>query len=226
MSILNFSSVLEAWPIFLSGLWMTVLLTLVSCTLGTLLGIACAWCRIYGGKGVRALVACYVEFFRNTPFLVQIFFIFFGLPAIGVRMGSTTAAVVSLTLNLGAYACEIVRAGIEATPRGQVEAAQSLALNRWHIFTRVIIPPALARIWTGLTSQLVIMMLASAMCSLISAEELSYSANFVAAKTFRNFESYMVVTLCYLVLAIALRELLQWLGPRFVFGRVETGGVK
>jgi polar amino acid transport system permease protein len=226
MAILNFSSVLAAWPIFLQGLWLTVVLTLVSCTLGTFLGIVCAWCRIYAGTALRVVVACYVEFFRNTPFLVQIFFIFFGLPVIGLRMGSVTAAVVSLTLNLGAYACEIVRAGIEGTPRGQVEAAQSLALNRWHIFTRVIIPPALARIWPGLTSQLVIMMLASALCSLISAEELSYSANFVASKTFRNFESYIVVTLCYLVLAIALREFLAWLGPRFFFGRVETGGVK
>jgi polar amino acid transport system permease protein len=219
MSVLNFSSVLNAWPLFLSGLWLTVVLTLTSCFLGTLLGIACAWCRIYAAPWLRISVACYVEFFRNTPFLVQIFFIFFGLPSIGLRMDSFVASVVALALNLGAYACEIVRAGIEATPRGQIEAAQSLALNRRQIFTRVVIPPALGRIWPGLTSQLVIMLLASALCSQISAAELSYVANFVAGNTFRSFESYIVVTVLYLALAIALREILKWLGPRFIFGQ-------
>ncbi|OZI67436.1 polar amino acid ABC transporter permease [Bordetella genomosp. 11] len=220
MSMLQFSDVLAAWPMFLGGLGFTVFLTVVSCTLGTLLGIACAGARLYGGRITRGIVACYVEFFRNTPFLAQIFFIFFGLPSVGLKLGSTSAALLSLTLNLGAYACEIVRAGIEATPRGQIEAAESLALNGWQIFTRVIVPPALGRIWPGLTSQLVIMMLASALCSQISTAELSYVANFIAGKTFRNFESYIVVTLAYLVLAIALRTLLAWLGPRFIFGRL------
>jgi polar amino acid transport system permease protein len=218
MSILSFSSVLNAWPLFLSGLWLTIVLTLLSCFLGTLLGIVCAWCRIHAAPWLRINVACYVEFFRNTPFLVQIFFIFFGLPSIGLRMNSFTASVVALALNLGAYACEIVRAGIEATPRGQIEAAESLALNRRQVFVRVVIPPALQRIWPGLTSQLVIMLLASALCSQISAAELSYVANFVAGNTFRGFESYIVVTVLYLVLAIALREFLKWLGPRFIFG--------
>lgn len=218
MSILDFSTVLHAWPLFLGGIRITVELTLVSCFLGTLLGLLSAWCRIHAGPWVRNGIAYYVEFVRNTPFLVQIFFIFFGLPSIGLRMGSFTASVVALTVNLGAYACEIVRAGMEATPRGQIEAAESLALNRWQIFTRVVIPPALARIWPGLTSQCVIMLLASALCSQIAAPELSYVANFVAGNTFRNFESYIVVTVLYLGLAIVLRAFLMWLGPRFIFG--------
>ncbi|PLZ00476.1 polar amino acid ABC transporter permease [Burkholderia sp. WAC0059] len=218
MSMLNFSSVFAAWPLFLSGLWLTTVLTLVSCFFGTLLGVACAWARIEGRAWLRLGMACYVEFVRNTPFLIQIFFIYFGLPALGLRMGSLTASIVALTLNLGAYACEIVRAGIEATPRGQIEAAQSLALDRWQIYTRVVVPAALARVWPALTSQFVIMMLISALCSQISTAELSYAANFVAGQTFRNFESYIVVTVCYLVLASALRRFLQWFGPRFVFG--------
>ncbi len=218
MLILNFSSVLKAWPMFLHGVWLTAALTAVSCSLGTLLGIACAWCRIHGARWMRIGVASYVEFLRNTPFLIQIFFIFFGLPSIGLRFGNVTASIIALTLNLGAYSCEIIRAGIEATPRGQIEAAQSLALNRWQIFSRVIIPPAFARIWPALTSQFIIMMLVSALCSQISTDELSYAANFVAGQTFRSFESYIVVTVCYLILAIGLRRFLQWLGPRFIFG--------
>ncbi|ARP87369.1 amino acid ABC transporter permease [Bordetella genomosp. 9] len=221
--MLHFSSVLASWPVFLSGLAITVLLTLLSCSLGTLLGIGCAWCRVYGSRPLRVAVACYVEFFRNTPFIVQIFFIYFGLPAIGLRFASLPAAILALTINLGAYACEIVRAGIEATPRGQIEAAQCLSLNRWQVFTRVVLPPAMSRVWPALTSQLVIIMLATAVCSLVSTAELSYVTNRIAAQTFRQFESYIVVTALYPVLSICFRRLLQWLGPRFLFGCAPLG---
>jgi polar amino acid transport system permease protein len=219
MLTFDFSSVFKAWPLFLNGLWLTCVLTAVSSVLGTLLGIACAWARLHGASWLRIGVACYVELYRNTPFIIQIFFIFFGLAAIGLKMTAVTASLVSIVLNLGAYACEIIRAGIEATPRGQIEAAQSLALNRWQIFTRVVVPPALSRVWPALVSQLVIIMLASAVCGQISTEELSYSANLIASRTFRSFEAYIAVTGCYLLLAIALREFLEWIGPRFVFGR-------
>lgn len=221
MQLLDFSDVVAAWPLFLSGLWMTCVLTVVSCILGTLLGTACAWGRIQGPRWLRTIVACYVELFRNTPFIIQIFFVFFGLASVGLKMSAVPASLIALTLNLGAYACEIVRAGIEATPKGQIEAAQSLALNRWQIYVRVMVVPGLARVWPALVSQLIIMMLATSVCSQISTEEVSYSANFVAGKTFRSFESFLLVTGCYLMLAIILRKLLLWVGSRFVFGRLK-----
>lgn len=221
MSVLDFSTVMEVWPLFLNGLWLTCVLTVVTCVLGTVLGTACAWGRIQGPGWMKVGLTCYVELFRNTPFIVQIFFIYFGLPSVGLKMSAIPASLLALVINLGAYACEIVRAGVEATPKGQIEAAQSLALSRWQIFTRVLVSPALARVWPALVSQLVIIMLASSVCSQISAEELSYAANFVAGKTFRSFEAFMVVTACYLVLAIFLRKLLFWIGPRFVFGRMK-----
>ena len=221
MSVLDFSAVVQAWPLFLEGLLLTCVLTAVSCVAGTLLGAACAWGRIQGPTWMKAGLACYVELFRNTPFIIQIFFIFFGVASVGFKMSAIPASLIALVLNLGAYACEIVRAGIEATPKGQIEAAQSLALSRWQIFTRVLIAPALARVWPALVSQLVIIMLASSVCSQISAEEVSYAANFVAGKTFRSFEAFMAVTACYLVLAVFLRKLLLWVGPRFVFGRMK-----
>ncbi|GAB1578346.1 amino acid ABC transporter permease [Bordetella petrii] len=226
MTMLDFTGVLAAWPAFLTGLGLTALLTLFSCSLGTLLGIAAAWLRVYASGPLRAAVVCYVEFFRNTPFIVQIFFIYFGLPATGLKLASFPAAIAALTINLGAYACEIVRAGIQATPRGQLEAAQSLGLNRWHTFTRVILPPALSRVWPALISQLVIIMLATAICSLISTEELSYAANLVASQTFLRFESYIAVTALYLLLSICFRHFLQWLGPRWLFGCAPTGGAR
>jgi polar amino acid transport system permease protein len=221
MALLDFSAVLTAWPLFLSGLWLTCVLTVVSGLCGTLLGTLCAWGLVQGPRWLKLGLSGYVELFRNTPFIVQIFFIFFGLASVGLKMGALPASLVALVLNLGAYACEIIRAGILATPKGQIEAAQSLALSRWQIFSRVIVPAALARVWTALISQLVIIMLATSVCSQISAEEVSYAANFVAGKTFRNFESFIVVTILYLILAMALRKFLAWAGPRFLFGHVR-----
>ncbi|KJK23202.1 polar amino acid ABC transporter permease [Burkholderiaceae bacterium 16] len=215
----DFAPVLSQWPMLLRGLLLTILLTAFSAAFGTLVGIGCAWARIHGTAWLRALVGGYVEAVRNTPYIIQLFFIFFGLPSIGVRMPAEVACVLSMTLNLGAYACEIIRAGLESTPRGQIEAAQSLALNRWQIFTRVVLPPSLSRMWPALVSQVIIVMLGSAVCSQISTEEISYAANMIASRTFRNFEAYIVATCVYLGLAVVLREILNWIGPRFIFGR-------
>ncbi len=124
-----------------------------------------------------------------------------------------------MVVNLGAYATEIIRAGIQATPRGQIEAALSLALNRAQTFVYVVLPPALRRVWPALTSQIVIVMLGSAVCGQISTEELSYAANLIQSRNFRAFEAFLVVTGIYLLLAIGLRALLNWAGPRLIWGR-------
>ena len=131
MFILEYSSVLAMWPLFLNGLWLTCFLTFISCILGTVLGILCAWGLAQGPFWLKRMLICYVELFRNTPFIIQIFFIYFGLSSIGLKMTAIPASLVALVFNLGAYACEICRAGIEATPKGQLEAAESLALSRW-----------------------------------------------------------------------------------------------
>jgi polar amino acid transport system permease protein len=138
---------------------------------------------------------------------------------IGVRLSPELASVLAMVLNLGAYGSEIVRAGLEATPRGQIEAAQSLALTRWQVFSRVVLPPALARVWPALVSQIIIVMLGSAVCSQISTEEVSYAANLISSRTFRSFESYIIVTAMYLALAIALRQALYRIGERWLFRR-------
>jgi polar amino acid transport system permease protein len=155
---------------------------------------------------------------RNTPFIVQLYFIFFGLPSLGVKLSPEAASVIAMVVNLGAYATEIVRAGIEATPRGQVEAAVSLALNRRQVFTRVVLPPALRKVWPATVSQIIIVMLGSAVCGQISTPELSFAANLIQSRNFRAFEAFIVATLMYLALSIALRYLLNWVGPRFIFG--------
>ena len=219
MVTLDFGAVLAEWPLLLRGMAHTVSLTAVATVLGLMLGIACAKVRVHGHGLLRLGVGAYVELFRNTPFIVQLFFIFFGLPGLGLRLTPEIASVLAMVLNLGAYAAEIVRAGVDATPRGQAEAGLSLAMSRAQVFVRVVLPPALSRVWPAMVSQIIIVMLGSAVCGQISAEELSYMANLIQSRNFRAFEAYIVATLLYLGLAIALRQLLRWAGPRFLFGR-------
>jgi polar amino acid transport system permease protein len=159
-----------------------------------------------------------VELIRNTPFIVQLFFIFFGLPAVGLRLGPEWSSVIAMVINLGAYSAEIVRAGIQATPVGQVEAALSLALTRMQTFIWVVLPPALQRVWPALVSQIIIVMLGSAVCGQISTQELSFAANLIQSRNFRAFEAFIVATIIYLMLSIATRSALNWFGQRFLFG--------
>jgi len=216
---LDFGAVLADWPLLLRGAAFTLGLTAVATVLGVALGIACARARTHGAAPLRALAGAYVELVRNTPFIVQLFFIFFGLPSLGLRLSSEVASIIAMTLNLGAYAAEIVRAGIESTPRGQLEAARSLAMTERQVFLRVVLPPSLGRVWPSLVSQIVIVMLGSAVCGQIAAQELSYYTNLIMSRNFRSFEANFVAAGLYLAMAVMLRQALAWAGPRWIFGR-------
>ncbi|TIR43108.1 MAG: amino acid ABC transporter permease [Mesorhizobium sp.] len=208
----DFGWLIDSLPVLLKGIRITVQLILIGAVFGVALGIACAWVRALGPKWLKPVVATYVELIRNTPFLIQLFFIFFGLPSLGIRMSELTAANLAMVVNLGAYSCEIIRAGIQATPRGQFEAGASLAMTPFQAFWYVVLVPALQRIWPALSSQIVIVMLGSAVVSQIAAEDLTFAANFIQSRNFRAFETYIVSTLIYLALAILLRQLLAGLG--------------
>ena len=214
----DFMAILVEWRMLLKGVAWTLGLTFVSALIGVTVGVACAWARTYGGAWLRVVVGIYVELIRNTPFIVQLFFVFFGLPAAGVKLSPEVASIIAMVINLGAYAAEIIRAGIAATPRGQIEAAQSLAMTPRQVFLRVVLPPALRKVWPALVSQIIIVMLGSAVCGQISTEELSYAANLIQSRNFRAFEAFMIATGLYLLLSIGVRRLLNWLGPRFLFG--------
>jgi polar amino acid transport system permease protein len=214
----DFAAIAVEWPLLAKGVAWTSGLTAVSAAFGLLLGIACAWVRTQGPAWLKPAVGVYVELIRNTPFIVQLFFIFFGLPMAGVRLSAEWASVIAMVVNLGAYSAEIVRAGIQATPRGQVEAALSLALSRTQTFAHVVLPPALQRVWPALVSQIIIVMLGSAVCGQISTEELSYAANLIQSRNFRAFEAFIVATVLYLLLSMATRASLNWLGQRWLFG--------
>ena len=218
----DFLAVLREWPLLLKGVAWTLGLTLIATVIGVGVGITCAWVRSQSGRApgwLKWLVGSYVELIRNTPFIVQLFFIFFGLPAMGVKLSPEVASIIAMVMNLGAYSTEIFRAGIDATPKGQFEAAASLAMDRMQTFTRVVLPPALKKVWPSLVSQIIIVMLGSAVCGQISTQELSYAANLIQSRNFRAFEAFITATLIYLALSVGVRRLLNWLGPRFLFGR-------
>ena len=211
---LDFGELLPYSAVFARGLWLTVQLALVASTLGIVLGVLGALARGADHPALRFAGGAYVELVRNTPFLVQLFFIFFGLPALGVKLTAEFAAFLALTLNLGAYATEIVRAGLESITRGQKMAAASLGLTPAQTLMHVVLKPAFANVWPALVSQLVLIMLGSAVVSQVAAEDLSYAANFVQSRSFRAFESYIAVTLLYLLLAVLMRQALILLGRR------------
>jgi polar amino acid transport system permease protein len=211
---LDFGELLPYAGVFARGLWLTVQLALVASVFGVALGVLGALARGAAHPLARFAGGAYVELCRNTPFLVQLFFIFFGLPALGIKLSAEFAAFLALTLNLGAYATEIVRAGLESIGRGQRMAAASLGLTSAQTLLHVVLKPAFANVWPGLVSQLVLIMLGSAVVSQVAAEDLSYAANFVQSRNFRAFEAYLAATLLYLLLAIAMRQVLLLLGRR------------
>jgi polar amino acid transport system permease protein len=201
----QFRDVFAAWQFLLAGLGITLYLAAVTMILGLAIGVAGAAARIYGGLVLRSLVATYVEVIRNTPLLVQLFIVFFGLPSLGLRLDAMTAALISLTINLGAYSVEIVRAGLEAIPRTQIEAGHSLGLSGVQVFRYIIILPALKLMFPALASQFILLMLATSIASQISVPELFHAASIVQSRTFRDFEVFTVIAVLYLALALLLR---------------------
>ena len=215
----DFLAAFDYTDVLVKGVLTTVELIAVGGVVGIAVGIFGAWARTQGPRWLKPIVSGYVELIRNTPFLVQLFFIFFGLPSLGVQISEMQAAILTMVINLGAYSTEIIRAGVNAISRGQMEAALSLSMSRVQAFRHIILRPALQKIWPALSSQIVIVMLGSAVCSQIAVEELSFAANFIQGRNFRAFEAYLLATAIYLAMAILLRQLLRLIGDKFIFAR-------
>lgn len=211
----------EALAAIARGASTTVMLIAVTTVAGFVLSTAAAAAKRSSFVMLRYAVAAYVEVIRNTPFLVQLFFIFFGLPALGVRLDPIYAALLAMILNMTAYTTEIIGAGLDAVPAGQHDAARALGLKPYIAFTKIVLPQALLVIYPALTSQIVIMMLESAVVSQIAVSELTHEADLWQARTFRAFETYFVVALVYLGLAVTLRRLVVALGRRFLSADVS-----
>src|SRR4029450_9129140 len=201
--VFQFGAVWQEHDKLLLGAWLTLRLSAITMVLGLGVGVLGAVGKSSGSGTVRGVVHGYVEAVRNTPFLVQLLLVYLGLPSLGLRLTPDQAALLAMVVNLGAYATEIVRAGIEAVPHGQIEAGRALGLRPHQIFRRVVLVPALRTVFPALGSQFILVMLASSVVSVISAEELTAVTDTIIARNFRSFEFYFVATGIYLPLPLA-----------------------
>lgn len=190
------------------GAWLTIKMTVLSVVPGFALGTAVAVARLRGGRWLRRVATIYVEAIRNTPLVIQVFWLFFGLATLQIHTGPLLAAIIALSINVGAYTAEIMRAGFESIPSGQLEAADCLALTPAQRLFSIELPQAVERVYPALVSQFVLMMLATSIMSQISAEELTGAAYMIQSFTFRGFEVYLVIAVIYLALTLALRAVL------------------
>ncbi|GAC1487575.1 MAG: amino acid ABC transporter permease [Acetobacteraceae bacterium] len=216
--VFHFGDIWDAWQELLDGALFTLALSAASMALSLLIAIFGALGRTSGPRWLRMIIAGYVEAIRNTPFLVQLFLIFFGLPAVGVRLDANQGALIAMVLNGSAYTIEIVRAGIESIGHGQIEAGAELGLHRLRVFRLIVLPQALRAVVPPLGSQFILLMLNSSSVSVISADDLTAAAQDVQSRTFRSFEAFIVVTLIYLALSLLFSGAFAAL-ERLAFGR-------
>lgn len=208
----DFAAVLEYWPLFLEGSWVTLRLTFFATILGFVIGTLCAVARTAGPGWLKRVVAAYVETIRNTPLLIQSYFLIFGMASAGLRLPILVGATIALVVNIGAYTTEVMRAGIESVHKGQLEAADCLGLSRTQVFLHVVLRPAMERVYPSLVSQYVLLMLATSILSAVGVEELFGTTNRVQSETFRNFEIFVVLGVVYLALSLIVRTALWLLG--------------
>ncbi|MBN9373556.1 MULTISPECIES: amino acid ABC transporter permease [Hydrogenophaga] len=202
----------------LDGALVTLQLAAAATLLGFVIGTLCAIGRNSSVRWLSALCAGYVEGIRNTPFLVQIFLVFFGLSSVGITMSAFSVAIIALTINVGAYTGEIMRAGFNSVHAGQWEAAECLGLSRAQVYWHVVLRPAVERVYPSLTSQFILLMLASSITSQISVAELTGNANYIQGVSFRPMETYITIGFMYFGLALVMR-LGFWLLGLVIFPR-------
>jgi polar amino acid transport system permease protein len=212
----EFSQVFAAWDELLAGALRTLWLSAISMVLGLAVAVLGALAKTSGPTWLRRIINGYIEVIRNTPFLIQIFMVFFGLPALGLRLEADEAALLAMVINVGAYGIEIIRAGIESIPKGQIEAGRALGLTPLQIFRLIVLKPALQAVYPSLTSQFILLMLNSSVCSAIAANELTAAANDIQARNFRSFEVYFVVTAIYFIMSMIFWGIFAWVERAFL----------
>jgi polar amino acid transport system permease protein len=194
---------LEYWPAFLAGLQMTIKVSVLSIFFGTLMGVAGALAKTSRSRMLRALAFTYVEWIRNTPLLIQILFIYFGL-GVFFSLSPMVASVFALSFFSGAYITEIIRAGIQSIHKGQREAAFSLGMTEGQSMFLVVLPQAVRRILPPLAGQFITLIKDSSLISVIAVSDLTYVAKNIVTNTFRAFEVWLAIAVFYFVLSFAL----------------------
>lgn len=216
-----FGDLLPYVPQLLQSLWVSLYLSLAAMAVGGALGVVLYLGKTGGSGPARVISSSYVEVFRNTPLLVQLYLIYFGLPEVGVNLNPTWAGLVALILNNAAYTAEIYRAGFESVPHGLVEAGRALGMGRKLVFRHIVFMPATRNVFPALTNQLILLFLASSIASIIGLPELMNTILNINAETYRTFEVLAVGGLLYFAVSGILA-----LGSRAVEHRLFGWAVK
>ncbi len=206
----------ESLPTLLwAGLVYTIPLTLLSFALGLSLGLGTALLRLFGPRPLALLARFYVWVFRGTPLLVQLFVIFYGLPSVGIYLDAFPAALIGFTLNVGAYGSEIIRATINAVPRGQWEAAYSIGMSWRQALTRTVLPQAAKIAVPPLSNTFISLVKDTSLAAAITVPELFQAAQRIVATTYEPLILYILAALIYLALSSVLSRLQAWLEVRY-----------
>ncbi len=212
----NTGLVIDSFPLLLIGAGLTIEITAMSVGLGLIIGLFVGIARIGGNKILRLLANVYVDFFRGTPLLVQIFIVYFAVPVItGQRMDPFVAAVSACGINSGAYIAEIFRAGIESIEKGQMEAGRSLGLTWVQTMRYIIIPQAFKRVIPPLGNEFIALLKDSSLVSVIGFEELTRRGQLIIARTYGSLEIWLSVAVIYLAMTITISRFVAYLEKRY-----------
>jgi len=213
----NFRAIIDFLPLFLQGLKGTVLLSLASLTGAMLVGIAACVARLSGIRLLALPAIAFIEIIRSTPLLTQLFFFYFGLPGLGLRLSESQTGILALSLNSGAYIAEILRAGVMAVSKGQIEAALSSGLNLFQRLRYIILPQAIGVTIPALLGQMIVLVKDSALLALISVLELTRAAQLMASERFMPAEGFFTAALFYLMLYYLLKMVSAYWQKRLIY---------
>lgn len=212
----NFDLVVNSFPLLLVGAGVTIKITALSVALGVVIGLFVGIARISRIRILRILAAIYVDFFRGTPLLVQIFLVYFALPVItGQRVDPFVAAIGSCGVNSGAYVAEIFRAGIQSIDKGQMEAGRSLGMTWVQTMRYIIVPQAFKRVIPPLGNEFIALLKDSSLVSVIGFEELTRRGQLIIAKTYGSLEIWLSVAVIYLAMTLTISQFVAYLERRY-----------
>lgn len=202
---------MEFLPLLLKGALVTLQITALSLIFGLFLGILTAFARISNNIILNKLSAFYISVIRGTPILVQLMYVYFVLPELGIKLSPLTAALIGLTIYEGAYLAEIFRAGIRSVGAGQLEAAYAIGMNYWTAMRRVILPQAIRNVLPPIGNQSILLLKNSSLAGVITVNELMHTGELLASSTFRNVEIFTLVAALYWIMHFPLARLVNYL---------------
>ncbi|MGC8779000.1 MAG: amino acid ABC transporter permease [Candidatus Caldatribacteriaceae bacterium] len=206
----DISALYRAVPALFWGATVTLRVTVLSIIIGLLIGIVAGLARVWPNTFLRAISSAYIELVRGTPLLVQIFLVYFGLPALGLNLDPFVAGIIAMGINSGAYVGEIVRGGIESIAQGQMEAALSLGMTWWQAMYYVILPQAFVRILPPLGNEFIALLKDSSLVSTIAIAELTRTGQIIITRTFKSFEIWSGVALFYFAMTYAISRVVKY----------------